>query len=229
MAPVSWWLKVALGLLMVVSIIELGFVTATVGWLHSTASKGFRFRSNTSTYQLAGIPSAFLVDQGHTSNGAAGTAFVLIGLGGIVALWIRSRIDYHSSNPARFIYYLWLALNVPALLLTAGALGYVFYVTNARRGQTIDVALAAKLDGSPYTLGSWTPQNWFAAVLQLDLVGGRDDISSHLQIMTGWQYNLIPFLVVQLVETVLAFMDFVRWRNSGGKNESWVIHNNDTA
>ena len=30
--------------------------------------------------------------------------------------------------------------------------------------------------------------------------------------MLGWQYNLIPLLLVQLVETLLAMLDFVRRR-----------------
>lgn len=215
MAHVSIALKIALGFLMVVSIIELGFVTATVAWLHSTASKGFQFRYQGSTHKLAGEPSNFLVDQGHTSNGAAGTAFVLIGLGGIVALWIQGRTYYRSGSRSRYLYYIWLALQIPALLLTAGALAYVFYVTTARNGQTIDMSLAAKLNGSPYSLQSWTPQNWFGAVLQLDLINQRSDIEIHLYIMKGWQYNLVPFLFIQLVETIFAFMDYFAWKREG--------------
>lgn len=212
MAFISIALRSAIGLLMAVSIIELGFVTATVAWLHSTASHGFQFGYQGSTHKLAGIPTNFLVDQGHTSNGAAGTAFVLIGLGGIAALSIRSRISHRSGSWGRYFYYLWLAIQIPALFLTLGALGYVFNVTRARDGQTIDVPLAASLNGSSYSLGSWTPQNWFEAVLKLALVDGRSDIESHLYIMKGWQYNLIPFCVIQFLETILAFLDYSTWR-----------------
>ncbi|KAI0177192.1 hypothetical protein BJ166DRAFT_17542 [Pestalotiopsis sp. NC0098] len=219
MAPVSLLLKLAVGLLMVISIIELSFVSSMVGWLHRTASKGFHFIYDGSTYPLAGTPLNFLVNQGHTSNGAAGTAFILIGLGGILALWIRSRTPYRKRSFARYIYYLWLALQVPALLLTVGALGYVFSVTNAREGQAIDQALAANLGGSPYPQGSWAPQNWFAAVSKLDLAGGqRGDVLSHLRVMRGWQYNLIPFFLIQLAETILAFLDFAKWRRSGAND-----------
>ncbi|ETS83695.1 hypothetical protein PFICI_05571 [Pestalotiopsis fici W106-1] len=217
MAPVSLALKLAVALLMIISIIELSFVSATVGWLHRTASKGFHFIYDGSTYPLAGMPQNFLTDQGHTSNGAAGTAFVLIGLGGIISLWIRSRTPYQKRSFAIYIYYLWIALQIPALLLTVGALGYVFNVTNAREGQTINQPLAANLDGSKYPEGSWTPQNWFAAVSHLDLVSGRGDLLSHLHVMRGWQYNLIPFFLIQLAETVLAFLDFSKWHRNGGK------------
>ncbi|KAF3003257.1 hypothetical protein E8E14_002360 [Neopestalotiopsis sp. 37M] len=221
MALVSHLLKLAVALLMIVSIIELSFVSATVGWLHRTASKGFDFVYDGSTHHLAGTPQNFLVDQGHTSNGTAGTAFILIGLGGIIALWIRSRNPHQKRSCAIYFYYLWLALQIPALLLTIGALGYVFNVTNAREGQTIDQPLAANLGaGHEYPEGSWTPQNWFNAVSQLDLVSGRSDVLSHLHIMRGWQYNLIPFFLIQLAETILAFLDFNRWRRSG-RNTQW--------
>jgi hypothetical protein len=215
MTALSLPLKAAIGLLMVVSIIELAFVSSMVGWLHLTASKGFNFFYNGAAYPLAGEPANFLVDQGHTSNGAAGTAFIIIGLGGFLALWIRNRSRSRERNSSLFIYYLWLALQIPAFLLTVGALVYVFVVTTARQGQTIDLALAATLNGKAYTANSWTPQNWFSAVLQLHLVDASADIQTHLMLMRGWQYNLIPFAVIQLIETVLALLDFSQWRKDG--------------
>jgi hypothetical protein len=215
MSKISLALRGLIGLLMVDSIIELGLVSSMVGWLHQTASNGFKFTYNGSTYPIAGTPSDFLVNQGHTSNGAAGTAFVLIGLGGFLSLWLRGKHHPHERSSSRIIYYVWIALQIPALLLTTGAGGYVFAVTNAHRGQTIDTALAAGLDGSPYPVDSWTPQNWFPAVLQLDSVTGRDDIQRHLDLMKGWQYNLIPLFIIHLLETVLALMDFSAWRKEG--------------
>ncbi|KAI1387212.1 uncharacterized protein F4822DRAFT_276577 [Hypoxylon trugodes] len=208
-------LKAAIGILMVDSIIELSFVSSMVAWLHLTASKGFSFNSDGSSHRLAGKPLHMMVDQGHTTNGAAGTAFVLIGLGGIVALTLRhwSRDAQGGSRGfGRFIYQLWVALNIPALLLTIGALAYVFAVTNKHRGQTIDVPLAVSLNGSPYPLEDWTPQNWFSAVLQLDLTSARDDIHSHLSVMRGWQYNLIPMFIIQLGVTILVVLEFLDWR-----------------
>ncbi|KAI0120840.1 hypothetical protein F4776DRAFT_229228 [Hypoxylon sp. NC0597] len=215
MSRLSLALKVAIGVLMVDSIIELSFVSSMVAWLHRTASKGFNFNFDGSTYFLAGEPSNVMVDQGHTSNGAAGTAFVLIGLGGILALSLRYWSRNMSGGPgtfSRFIYYFWVSVNVPAFLLTTGALAYVFAVTNAHEGQTIDTGLAAGLNGDKYPLDTWAPQNWFTAVLQLDLVGARDDIQSHLRVMRGWQYNLIPMFIIQLGVTVLALWEFVDWR-----------------
>ncbi|KAI1097496.1 hypothetical protein F4804DRAFT_327467 [Jackrogersella minutella] len=207
--------KVALGLLMVDSIIELSFVSSMVAWLHRTASKGFDVNRDGSTYHLGGKPLNLMGDQGHTSNGAAGTAFVLIGLGGIIALslryWARN-VSGGKATFARFIYYLWVSLNIPAFLLTIAALAYTFAVTNAHEGQTIDEALAASLNGGPYPADTWTPQNWFSAVLQLDLVDARSDIQSHLDVMRGWQYNLIPMFIIQLGVTILALWEFITWR-----------------
>lgn len=214
MAPTnSLALKLALVTLMIDSILELSFVTATVGWLHNTASGTFAVRFGSSTFELRGEPANLLTDQGHTSNGAAGTAFVLVGLGGIIALWLRGG-RYRASRLGVFMYYLWVAINLLAVLLTLAALAYVFSVTRAHDGQDIDVSLASTLHGRKYPLDTWTPQNWFAAVLRLDVANGGvlRDIRSHYRIMLGWQYNLIPMFVIQLGTTVLAVVDCLRWR-----------------
>lgn len=202
-------LPIALGALMTVSILELSFIVGMVGWLLDTASGTFVIRYNGSTFDLSGEPKDIMVNQGHTSNGAAGTAFVLVGLGGILALWLRSRDNFHKSRFSVVFYHSWLVVNVLALLLTFASLVYVFVVTNAHKGQTIDVALASTLDGRKYPTDTWTPQNWFSALLKLDIADAdvRKDISDHLRLMRGWQYNLIPFFLVQLVETALAVWD----------------------
>jgi len=216
MAPTLLSLKIALGLLMADAIIELSFISNMVAWLHRTASGSFAVRINGTVYNLAGEPLNLLVDQGHTSNGAAGTAFVLIGLGGILALWLRSRPNFRKSRPSVLLYHIWIAVNIPAVLLTITALIYVFAVTNTFAGQTIDadVARLSASAGEKYPRDWWTPQNWFAAVLQLDLVDGdvRNDIAKYHRIMQGWQYNLIPMVIIHLAETVLAFMDFLMRR-----------------
>ncbi|KAH7329646.1 hypothetical protein B0I35DRAFT_474222 [Stachybotrys elegans] len=198
-------LYISLGLLMVVSIIELSFVSSTVGFLHGTASGNFQFLWNNAAFYLNGKPKNFLLDQGHTSNAASGTAFILVGCGGIVALWITSK-----SKPSRFgllYYYTWVLINILSLCLTLGALIYVFVVTNNHNGQRIDQAMAARLDGDPYDLDTWTPQNWFSAVLKLDLLDDRGVISRNYHVMRGWQFNLIPFFIIQFFETGLALMD----------------------
>ncbi|KAF9771004.1 hypothetical protein IL306_011378 [Fusarium sp. DS 682] len=208
MAPVRPLLYVALGLLMVVSIIELSFISGMVGWLHGNASGTFSFEYRGTEHRLKGEPANLITDQGHTSNGAAGTAFVLIGCGGIIALILRNR--QNSGKFSRLFYNLWLVVNVLSLLLVLTALIYTFVVTNNHNGQRINPGVAAGLDDDEkYPLESWAPQNWYSAMLKLNLTNSheRNDIEHHLRLMRGWQYNLIPFFIIHLAETGLALWD----------------------
>jgi hypothetical protein len=209
-------LAIALGVLMVDGVLELAFITSMVAWLHETATGTFTVKFNDSTFELYGEPKHFLVDQGHSSNGAAGTAIILIGFGGTLALWLRNRPNILGQKLTSFFYGAWLVLVGLALMLTLASLAYVFAVTNAHKGQTIDVQVASTTGNHKYALDTWTPQNWFPAVLKLDLANEsqRNDIASHLRIMQGWQYNLIPMFLIQLTTTVLAFLEFLERRKS---------------
>lgn len=199
----------ALALLMIVSIIELSLVSTMVWYLHH-GPHSYTFAYLQSTYLLKSHPQHFLLNQGHTSNGASGTAFILIGIGGFLVLWLRSRRKLIA------LYYMWLVLNVLSLMLVLGALAYVFTVTTRHDGQQIDPRLAAELDGRAYPVDYWTPQNWFSAVLKLDLTdhGQRNTIKQYLRIMRGWEYNLIPFFVIHFMETLLALWEARVWRKT---------------
>ncbi|KAJ2977618.1 hypothetical protein NUW58_g7756 [Xylaria curta] len=189
-------LKLCIGLLVIDSIIELALVGDTTHWLGDTVGhKNFHFLSDGSRHRLPWLPSHFIIDPVHTSNGAAATIIVAVGAGSVASLWLRNWAQYRTGETpkyCRYFYYIWLSSNVPGLLLTGAALVYVFATTNARAGQQIDVALAVDLDGRPYNRGTWTPQGWFSAVLELRLLRNREEIVKHLSIMKGWQYNLIP-------------------------------------
>jgi len=220
MALTSLLLKIFIGLLMIVSIIELSLISATVGFLSKRAKGTFNIVADGSTFPISGEPANLIVDQGHTSNGASGTAFVIIGCCGILALWLRNRPGYYTKSAAGLLsrgwYRLWLGLNIPALLLTLGALAFTFAVANAHDGQRIDLTVAKELDGKAYSSEKWTPQNWFDALMKLDLASQneRSDIQRVYKIARGWQYNLIPFFLVQLVQTVLALMEARRKRKA---------------
>ncbi|KAF5128207.1 hypothetical protein E5D57_009141 [Metarhizium anisopliae] len=210
------YLYIALGAVMADSIIELALVTNMVSWLHGTASATFSIMSNGTTFDLIGVPRNLAVDQGHSSNGAAGTAFVIVGLGGVLALWLQGR-SIHRQKSSNFIYRTWLVFTVLATVFTLATLAYVFAVTNSLKGQAIDVDLAATLVDTRYPRDNWTPQGWFGAVLRLDLASAseRRDVIQHLRIMHGWQYNLIPMFLLQLILTVLAVVDATevrKWR-----------------
>lgn len=209
-------LAVALGALMVDAILELAFITSMVAWLHDTASGTFTVNFDGSTFELYGTPKHFLVDQGHSSNGAAGTAIVLIGFGAMLILWLQTRPNILGKKFTSFLYGAWLVILFLGLLLTIASLAYVFSVTNAHKGQTIDVKVASTTGNHKYALDTWTPQNWFPAVLKLDLANEsqRNDIESHLRVMRGWQYNLIPLFLIQLTTTIIAGLDFLERRKT---------------
>lgn len=227
MSKASASLKIALVLVMVASAIELGFVSATVGYLarlsNSTISVWVGSWDEPFLH-IPGLPASLSVNQGHTANAAAGTGLIIISFAGFFALWLRGRPGYHDHSIAgrfnRFWYRLWLALQLPALLLTLGALAYVFSVTNMYAGQTIQLT-AVQADSDAYPLLEWTPQGWFVALSKLRLAMYEDEkeVEKFVKITRGWQYNLIPFFLVQLVETVLALMDARRRRRREDSGE----------
>lgn len=208
-------LYIAIGVLMVDSIIELAFVSSMVGWLHRYAGGQFEIGYRGSSYSLHGKPKGLVVDQGHTSNGAAGTAFVLIGMGGLLVLWMRSRPNLWQKGFTKILYHFWLVMTVLSALLSLSALIYTWVVTGDYSGQKINEDVASQLNNQPYPnyvaypLDKWTPENWFDAVLQLDLLdnGNRNSISTMTAIMRGWRINLIPMFIIGVIVAVLAFMD----------------------
>jgi hypothetical protein len=212
----------AIALLMADSIIELSFISSMVSWLHRRAGGSFDVNYNSSTFSLHGKPAGLLLNQGHTSNGAAGTAFVLIGMGGILALLLRNHAIRHpGTGLSKFglgWYHAWLVFTVLSAFLTMSALIYVFVINNDHKGQSIDLSLASTLNNQPYPnyvaypLDFWTPVNWFQAVLQLDLDSSADrsNIHNHLAIMRGWAWNLIPMFIIGLAVVALAFADAVQ-------------------
>lgn len=228
MYPISLTLYIFLILLTVDGIIELSFITNMVGWLHRRAGKTFDFEyqdattqrydpGNNGVFTITGRPQHLLVDQGHTSNGAAGTAFIIVGIGGFLILCLR------RFSPSKFrsgfgvaLYNIWLVFTILSALLTLTALIYTFTVTNSHAGQTISpitaaVGLNPPTNGpeKPYPLLSWTPENWFTAMLQLDLIHQSDvnDIKFHLALMKGWRWNLIPLFILGAIVAGLAWFE----------------------
>lgn len=213
--------KILLGamvLLFIDGIIELAFIASMVSWVHRRAGGDFIINANGSQFPLHGKPANELVDQGHTSNGAAGTAFIVIAMGGWLILYLRHRQLKRADTVHGFVkglYYFWLVMTVLSAMLAVAALIYTFIVTYAHMNQTIDIGLASSLDNHPYPnyvaypRQSWTPENWFTAVLELPLAFGHDrsDINLHLALMKGWRWNLIPLSVLGIAVAVLAIVD----------------------
>lgn len=221
MALQRWIVPLLLALLMVDAIIELSFISSMVAWLHHTAGGDFEViapeTQETMSFLLHGKPKGLLLNQGHTSNGAAGTAFVLIGLGGILVLTLRQRVSSNEKLARLMIalYAYWLVATILSTVLTLAALAYTFAVTHMTRGQHIDIATAVSLDNRPYPnyvaypKDHWTPETWFTAVLELMLVerSQRLDIERHLTIMRAWKWNLIPMFLLGLALSVAVVAD----------------------
>lgn len=237
----SLCLELGMVLLICSSLVEVGLLSTTLGWLRGPASAGFHFYDGVSPesdmYTLAGAPAHLLVTQVYVALAdAGGAAFLLAGAGGFLALWARRRHlrlyhrqSYHlrhaSSRTSRALlhgYYAWVGAQLPLLLFTAAALGYVYNVTAARQGQAIRIEAAVRASSSspaggaadPYPLDTWTPQSWFLAVLNLDLVESRGDVRGAVSIMDGWFWNLCPMLAIQLVVAILAMLELVQWRRA---------------
>jgi hypothetical protein len=84
-------LYIALGVLMLDALLEVSFVGSMVGFLHDRAGKFFTINTPQGPFRLHGKPKGLLVDQGHTSNGAAGTALILVGVLGLLVIWHDKR------------------------------------------------------------------------------------------------------------------------------------------
>lgn len=214
-------LKITLGLVMLASAIELSFISATVAYLHQLKNTTFSvWITPNQTVHVPGLPGTLLTDQGHTANGAAGTGLVLIGCGGLLALWLRGRPNYYGSAISRVLYRSWVALTVPALLLTLVALAYVFALTRMHAGGGTALMEVPAAPGADFGASGhvWTPQGWLGALLDLDFMraGDRQAVLVHERVAKGWEYNLIPFFLVQLAQTVFALLDARRRRAERG-------------
>ena len=218
-----------MALLTVDGVIELGFITSMVHWLHVRAGKWFMIEYQGDTFSLNGKPKNFLLNQGHASNGAGGTAFIVVGLGGCLALFLRNRqLKRRGSTHGftSFFYNFWLVMTVLSAIYSFAAFIYVFTLTYQHDHQSINLKIASQLHNRPYPHNvpypdmEWTPQNWFPAILRLNLVdpADRSDIQMHLNIMKGWQWNLIPMFILGIVVCALAFVERSKRRTSGYKN-----------
>jgi hypothetical protein len=90
-------------LLAIDAAVSLGLVTSMVAFLHSSGRGPFGVASpDGPPFPMAGEPANLVVNQGHTTNAAGGTALVLVGFGGILALWLerreRNKVSRHTLS-----------------------------------------------------------------------------------------------------------------------------------
>ena len=85
-------LAILVPILMVDAIIELSLISSMVAFIEGRGAKPWEALDNDgNTFDFPAHPENLVVDQGHTSNGAAGTAFILVGFGGLVVMWLQHR------------------------------------------------------------------------------------------------------------------------------------------
>lgn len=219
-------LYAALALLTIDGIIELGFITSMVRWLHVRSGDGpFYIKNNGDTFPIRVKPALLAVNQGHASNGAAGTAFIVVGFGGFLALWLRSRQLKRNGSLYGFVKYFynfWLVMTVLSAIYSLACFVYVMAKTYSHDNQDINLTVAAEVGAvgfpalEPYPRQEWTPQNWFAALLRTPLryESDRSSIKNHLAIMHGWEWNLIPMTLLGFTVMALAWMDRMVHRRS---------------
>ncbi|KAK3989843.1 hypothetical protein QBC44DRAFT_342322 [Cladorrhinum sp. PSN332] len=213
-----------LALLSVDAGISLALVSNMVAFLHGYGKGPFKVNAEGAQdviFLLAGHPQKLITNQGHTTNGAGGTALVLVGLGGVIALLLERRARKHDgkSSPA---FYIWAVIVVLSCLLSLAAFIYTFVETYITDNQMIIVRVA-QINPFPtrYPLDRWTPENWYAAVLGLSLVDVRDrnGITTNLRLMRGWRWNTIPLFLLGFILAVLVVVEVIRSRRARREGE----------
>ncbi|KAL6246461.1 hypothetical protein RBB50_006697 [Rhinocladiella similis] len=207
---------IILPILMIDGLIEMGMIGETVGFLHARAGKFFTVNTSSGSFDIHGKPKNLYVDQGHTSNGAAGTAVILIGLGGLLTIWLENRRARKTNATSHsFLYIFWVVLTWLSAALTLSALIYVNVVVAQTDNQTIDLSVAQENpEPAMYPLQHWTPDNWFKALLKLDLAHSSDrgTLKYHLRLISGWRWNLIPLFIIGAAVAILALWELIRSR-----------------
>jgi len=89
-------LYIILALLIIDGLTEVAFIGSTVGYLHKDEVFNVVGPNNTAL-QLLAKPADLSVNQGHTSNGAAGTAVILVGFLGLLVLLSQRTIERSVS------------------------------------------------------------------------------------------------------------------------------------
>ncbi|KAK5219321.1 hypothetical protein LTR47_011539 [Exophiala xenobiotica] len=199
-----------------------------VGFLHDRAGKFFTINASSGPFDIHGKPKNLLVDQGHTSNGAAGTAVILMGLGGFLTLWLEKRRGCHSA-----LFIFWVVMTWLSATLTLSALIYVNVVVAQTDNQSIELSVAeVHPDPQRYPVDKWTPDNWFKALLALPLAhdGDRGTLRYHLRLTSGWRWNLIPLFIVGAAVALLATSELVRERRwTTGESREKLRHSGQSG
>ena len=102
------WISLATFLLAADAIVSLALVSSMVAFLHGFGRGPFHVvapdddGSGSKAFLFSGEPVHLVTNTGHVTNGAGGTALVLVGFGGLIALIVewrsRGRDKVHSPS-----------------------------------------------------------------------------------------------------------------------------------
>ena len=96
------YIYVVLSLYVADAVISLAFLSTMVAFLQRTGGGGpFNVDYRGDTFKMHGEPLNLLTNHGHVTNGAGGTAVVLIGLGGVIALILEHQSRKKVSASGR--------------------------------------------------------------------------------------------------------------------------------
>lgn len=203
----------ALLLLMLDSAIEMALLSSMVGYLHRSGANKYPFDHQGTSVTINAKPAGLMVNQGHTSNGAAGTALVGIVFGGFIVLWLQRRRQAKStSRGPGGLFLAYTIFTILSALLALAALAYTFAVTNQTKGQKIDQTIAAQVEGHAYPKDKWTPETWTKAMIALPLTSDKDAkyLKGWVKVMDGWKWNLIPLFLIGSLVAVLTVREYLR-------------------
>jgi len=199
-------------LLAAVSVTEVGLVSDMVSFLHIQKwfVKTYQINWPNESIPFGALPAHLWLDQGHTTNGAAGYGFVL-GVFGLFVAW-RQR-NRNGKAPSRSLFALTILLLL-STLFTLSALIFTFTVTNDTSGQTIDPSLAKP--NQHYPADKWTPETWYKALLNTPIAdpNKRSEIRTHVHLMEAWRWMLIPLFLADVAALAAAVMGVLRQRKS---------------
>ncbi|KAH8676569.1 hypothetical protein BGZ60DRAFT_259942 [Tricladium varicosporioides] len=213
-------LGAALIVLMVDSAIELAMISSMVGYLHRSGANEYPFRTTDGGIAVINAkPKHLGTNAGHTSNGAAGTALVLICFGGFLNLWYQKRRERMAKPGPSKIFLGYTIFTILSVCLTISALAFTFAVGNQTKGQTIDTLVAVANQHRGYPLDNWVPGTWTKALLKLPLTSSKDVsyLRKWLRVMEGWEYNLIPMFVIGLVVAGLSVKTYLDQRRMASR------------
>jgi len=224
-------LAAALVVLMLDSAIELALISSMVGYLHRSGANKYPFRHGTGVSTIQAKPKGLMVDQGHTSNGAAGTALVVVSLGGFLVLFLqRRRAKKNTTGKPSRLFLAYTIFTCISAVFTLAALAYTFTLTNQTKGNRINPTLASKTPvNDRYPADKWTPATWTKALLALPLDRkiDQDYLRGWLKVMEGWKWNLIPMFLIGVVVAGLAVMACLEER-SGYRRPAGVEREKET-